>query len=240
MLPWLLLLMTSQVPVPAAAPEPFCPPGWETLRNDACLLKGEQPGLVVYFHGMSAPSVKTLAWELSFPSRIPPSRRTSLVVLRGVAGLCDWADEYRSWWCWPTAKSRVPETQTVIDRLDDVVAAAGERLHHQGLPVIAGYSNGGYLVSMLMGEPRVVASGWVVMHGGPITGVAYAKDHERPTLLMAAIDDGIQRPAMEGLKAKLDSTNWKSALVLRPGGHPPEVEDYQRLFEFAAQVSRSP
>jgi hypothetical protein len=42
------------------------------------------------------------------------------------------------------------------------------------------------------------------------------------------------------LKAKLDGTNWKSALVLRPGGHPPEVEDFQRLFDFAAQVSRSP
>jgi predicted esterase len=160
--------------------------------------------------------------------------------LRGTPGLCDWADEFREWWCWPTAKSRVPETVTVIERLDRVVAAVGERLHHQGLPVIAGYSNGGYLVSMLMADARVVASGFVVMHGGPITGVAYERQRERPTLLMAAAADAIQRPAMEGLKAKLDSVGWRSSMVVRAGGHPPEVEDYQRLFEFASHVSRRP
>ncbi len=236
----LLLVVVSQAPVPDAPSEPFCPPGWESLRGDACLLRGQLPGLVVYFHGMSAPVVKALGWELSFASRVLPAKRTSLVVMRGTAGLCDWADEFRTWWCWPTAKTRVPETLTVIERLDTVVTAAGERLHHQGLPVIAGYSNGGYLVSMLMGDPRVVASGFVVMHGGPITGVVYERERERPTLLMAAAEDSIQRPAMEGLKAKLDSVGWRSSMVVRAGSHAPEVEDYQRLFEFASHVSRRP
>jgi predicted esterase len=232
LLPLTLLLLT-QSPLPD-----FCPPGWEPLPSDACLLRGDKPGLVVYFHGMTAPMAKVLAWEMGFVTKVPRNRRSSLVALRGVAGLCDWADEFKGWWCWPSAKGR-PELQTVVERIEQVISAASERLKtHFPQPVIAGYSNGAYLVTLLMTDTRVPAAGWVVMHGGPVTGTSFPKDRERPTLLLAAADDGVQRPAMESLKGRLDASGWTSMLVVRPGAHPPEVEDYERLFDFASSVSR--
>jgi predicted esterase len=230
----LTLLLLAQAPA-----TDFCPQGWEPLPEDACLLRGDRPGLIVYFHGMTAPANRAIAWELSFVTRVPKHRRASLVVLRGVAGLCDWADEYRGWWCWPTAKTRLLELQTVVERIDSVVASASSRLKSRAnAPVIAGYSNGAYLVTMLMAETKLPASGWVVMHGGPVSGTNFGKDRERPTLLLAAADDGVQRPAMETLKSRLDVSGWASMLVVRPGSHPPEVEDYERLFDFASSVSR--
>ena len=233
----MLLSLTLLVLSQSVTPD-FCPPGWEPLPSDACLLRGDKPGLVVYFHGMTAPMTKALAWEMSFVTRVPKNRRASLVALRGVAGLCDWADEFKGWWCWPSAKGR-PELQAVVDRIDLVVAAAGERLNKRvERPVIAGYSNGAYLVTLLMTDTKIPAAGWVVMHGGPVTGTSFTKDRERTTLLLAAADDGVQRPAMESLKTRLDSSGWASMLVVRPGAHPPEVEDYERLFDFATSVSR--
>lgn len=219
----------------------LCPPGWESLREDACLLRGERPGLVVYFHGMSAPSPRALGYELGFASRVPRSRRVSLVSLRGTPGLCDWSTEYSNWWCWPTARSRSSELLDVIDRFYDILSVTRRKLNRDdGAPIIAGYSNGAYLVTMLMGDTAIPSAGWVVMHGGPVTGTSWSKDRERPTLLLAASGDGIQRPAMETLKARLDASGWSSVLVIRPGGHPPEVEDYQRLFDFASMVSHKP
>lgn len=226
----------------AGTPEPMCPPAWEPLPGHACLLDGEKKGLAVYFHGMTAPSLQALGVELSLIERVPRSRRTPVVALRGRGGLCDWAAEYRSFWCWPTARSQLSEVRLVTDRLKEVVEAASARLGHDSspLPVLTGYSNGAYFLTMVMGETEVPVAGWVLMHGGPVTGVAYTRSRERPTLLLAAAEDGIQRPAMESLKAKLDGAGWQSTLVVRPGSHPPELEDYLRLFDFAAAVSRRP
>lgn len=232
----LLALFLAQAPAGE-----LCPKGWESLRADACLLRGERPGLVVYFHGMTAPSPRALGYELGFVTQVPRPRRAALVSLRGTAGLCDWNAQFVSWWCWPIGRGRSTELAQVVERVSDVVAAAKHRLRRDdGAPVIAGYSNGAYLVTRLMGETDLPSAGWVVMHGGPVTGTAYPKERERPTLLLAASADGIGRPAMELLKTRLTNSGWASTLVLRPGGHPPEVEDHQRLFDFAVLVSRRP
>jgi predicted esterase len=237
---WSLLALALAQPPPPGA-EPLCPQGWESLREDACLLRGDRPGLIVYFHGMTPPSPRALGYELSFISRVPKQRRVSLVSLRGTPGLCDWADDVSGWWCWPTARVRSTELLDVVERLYDGVAAAKHRLSRDdGAPVIAGYSNGGYLVTMLMGDTTVPCAGWVVMHSGPVTGTTYSKERERPTLLLTGAADSVQRPAMDLLKQRLDEAHWSSVLVVRPGGHPPEVEDYQRLFDFGAMVSRKP
>jgi predicted esterase len=222
----------------AQAPVDLCPAGWESLRDDACLLRGDRPGVVVYFHGMTAPSPRALGFELGFVSRVPRPRRMSFVSLRGTAGLCDWATEYSSWWCWPTTRNRLNVVTAIVGRVSDTLALVRQRLNRDdGLPVIAGYSNGGYLVTMLMGEASLPSAGWVVMHGGPVAGQTWSRDRERPTLLITGAGDGIQRPAMETLKSRLDEVGWSSVLVVRPGGHPPEVEDYQRLFDFASTVT---
>ena len=225
-----------------SAPQSPCPPSWEPLPGDACLLVGEQPGLAVYFHGMTAPTTQALGVELSLMEKVPRERRTPVVALKGRSGLCDWWPERKGWWCWPTARSQLAEVRLITGRMREVLAAASERLKGRQLepPVLTGYSSGAYFLTMVMGDTEVPAAGWVLLHGGPVTGVAYSRARERPTLLVAAADDGVQRPAMESLKGKLDEAGWQSTLVVRPGSHPPELEDYQRLFDFAAAVSRRP
>lgn len=220
---------------PAPAP---CPKGWEALNGDACLLRGDADGLIVYFHGMMAPSPKTFAWELSFMTVAAKSRRVPIVVLRGTPGLCDWADEYRDWWCWPSVRSRLPEVGTALTRLGEVLVAAGKALGRPlPAPLLVGYSNGGYFLSLVMGDTKARASGYAVLHGGLVTGVTFAPERKRPTLLISATDDEVQRPAMESFRAVLDAAGWAPGWHVRKGSHPPEVEDFTRVLEFASKLT---
>lgn len=234
----MLSLLTVSATLALAQGTP-CPRGWEPLgAGDACLLRGDAPGLIVYFHGMMAPSPKPLAWELSFISTATAkAKRVPVVALRGTPGLCDWADEYREWWCWPSVRSRLPEVGTALTRLGEALVAAGAALkRHLPAPLLVGYSNGGYFLSLVMGDTKLRASGYVVLHGGQVTGVAFPPERKRPTLLVAATDDQVQRPAMESFRATLDAAGWAPGFFLRKGSHPPEVEDFTRVLDFASRL----
>jgi predicted esterase len=215
-----------------------CPRGWTELSGDACLLKGEAEGLIVYFHGMMAPTPRTLGWELSFISVAAKRRHVPVIVLRGTPGLCDWAADYKDWWCWPSARTRLPDVGTTLERLDGVLVAATQALGRPlPAPLFVGYSNGGYFLTMVMGDTKALASGFVVMNGGPVKGVAFLPERRAPTLLISGVDDTIQRPAMESLRATLESAAWTPSWFLRKGSHPPEPEDFARVLEFAAGLT---
>lgn len=228
----LLTLMLSQTP---------CPPGWSALPGEACLLKGEAEGLLVYFHGMMAPAPKTLAWELGFISVADKTKRVPVVVVRGSPGLCDWAAAYEDWWCWPSVYSRLPEVGATLKRVDAVVEAAAKVLGRPlPAPLFVGYSNGGYFLTMVMGATQQRASGFVVISGGLVKGVSFSAERQRPTLLIGAADDVIQRPAMESMRATLDAAGWSPEWFLRKGAHPPELDDFNRVLLFAAKLTWQP
>lgn len=217
-----------------AAGPPACPPGWEALPERACLLRGGRPGLVVYLHGMAA-SAFAVAAEWKVLGEVPLARRPSVLALWGRPGLCDWAPEA---WCWPSDRSQVAQVKDLEARLDRSLQAAWARLRHRDVPVIAGYSNGAYCVSLLISESEVPARGWALLQGGPVTGTTYQKRRERPTWLLAAAADPIQGPAMQSMKGLLEEAGWHPTLAVRPGEHPAEVGDFQRLFDFAATAQR--
>ena len=228
----LTALLLSQTP---------CPPGWTVLPGDACLLKGEAEGLIVYFHGMMAPTPKTLAWELGFITTAEKTRHVPVVVVRGTPGFCDWATEYKDWWCWPSAYSRLPEVGVTLSRVGEVLVAAGKALARPiPAPLYVGYSNGGYFLTMVMSDTKTSASGFVVISGGQVKGVTFPLERKKPTLLISAADDLIQRPAMESMRGTLEAAGWSPGWYLRKGAHPPEIEDFTRVLEFASSLKWQP
>ncbi len=228
MLHLLATLVVAQAP---------CPAGWESLAGDACLLRGDAAGLIVYFHGMMAPSPKAFGWELSFLSVAPKAKRAPVVVLRGTPGLCDWAAEYAQWWCWPSVRSRLPEVGATLTRLGTALVAAGLALKRTlPAPLFVGYSNGGYFVDLIMGDTRARATGYVLINAGPVTGVSFPPERRAPTLLISGAGDTIQRPTMERLRATLDAAGWSPTWFLREGAHPPEVADFARVLDFASTL----
>jgi predicted esterase len=218
-----------------------CPAGWEALDGDACLWRGKSPGAVVYFHGMLAPDPRAFTRELGFVEPAARKHGLTVIALKGVPGLCDWAAEYTTWWCWPTVKQRTDATTSIRARvtsaLDDAATRLGQRL---ALPVLAGYSNGGYFTSILMDEGSALgASAFVVMHAGLVSGVNVPA-RPRPTLLIAAEGDRIQRPTMESFRDALTARAWSPAFVLRPKEHPLELEDFEHLARFVTRIRWRP
>jgi predicted esterase len=233
---WLMSLVLSQL----------CPAGWAaTSSTEACVLEGKGPGVVVYLHGMLAPpekgasSSRPFARELGFIT--PAARRgdATVVVLKGTAGLCDWAPEFETWWCWPSVKSRRAELDALASRIDGVLDELEVTLARRlPAPLVVGYSNGGYATSLLM-ESQLGVTGFVVLHGGLVTGVA-VPERPKPTLLIAAEGDTIQRPAMESFRRALEQRGWSPAFVLRKKEHPLELEDFEHVTAFAKRLTWKP
>lgn len=231
-------MMTVVVSFVLAQSSP-CPPGWEALEAPGCFRRGQAAGVVLYLHGMLAPSERAFARELGFIAPAATKAQLTVIAPRGTPGLCDWAPEYKDWWCWPSVKGREPDTSAVIERLAASLAEVERRMDRKlPAPLIAGYSNGGYFTSILM-EGRLPATGFVVLHGGLVTGVAI-DDRPRPTLLVAAEGDLIQRPAMETFRKALADRQWTPAFVVRKKEHPLELEDFDHVMAFARRLSWRP
>lgn len=216
-----------------------CPRGWQALSTPACLHEGTSPGVVVYLHGMMAPTDQQFARELSFIT--PAATRASMTVIavRGVAGLCDWSKDTTSWWCWPSVRTRERETAEALERISAAVSEAEQRLSRPlPSPLLAGYSNGGYFTSIVMERPFPV-TGYAILHGGLVSGVTIG-ERPRPVLLVAAEGDTIQRPAMETFRATLEQRLWTPAFTLRKKAHPLELEDFDVLMRFARRLSWQP
>ena len=225
----LLAVVLSQVSL--------CPPGWEPLSTPGCFKRGAGPGVIVYLHGMMAPNEKLFSRELGFIAPAAKKADVTVIALRGTAGLCDWAAEYKQWWCWPTVKSREADTTAIVDRVNTAVSEVETRLSRTlPAPLLVGYSNGGYFTSLLMEPERLSVTGFVVMHGGLVTGVTIG-ERPKPTLLIAAEGDTIQRPAMETFRAALEQRQWSPAFVLRKKEHPLELEDFEHVMSFARRLS---
>lgn len=224
-----LALVLSQVSL--------CPAGWEPLATAGCFRRGPNAGAVVYLHGMMAPNEKAFARELGFIAPAAAKAGLTVIALRGQPGLCDWAPEYKDWWCWPTVKTREADTSAIVGRIGSAVTEVEAKLERPlPAPLIVGYSNGGYFTSLLMEPERLPATGFVVLHGGLVTGVT-VEERPKPTLLVAAEGDTIQRPAMETFRAALEQKRWSPAFVLRKKEHPLELEDFEHVMTFARRLS---
>ena len=125
----------------------------------------------------------------------------------------------------------------IIDRIGAAVTEVETKLERTlPSPLVVGYSNGGYFTSLLMEPERLTVTGFVVLHGGLVTGVTL-EERPKPTLLVAAEGDTIQRPAMETFRAALEQKKWSPAFVLRKKEHPLELEDFEHVMAFARRLT---
>jgi predicted esterase len=126
----------------------------------------------------------------------------------------------------------------IIERLRAALEQAERSLHRRlPPPLLVGYSNGGFFTSLLRSaELDLPATGFALLHAGAVTGVTFSS-RPRPTLLIAAEGDTIQRPTMQALRAQLEQAGWSPAWVLRKKEHPLELEDFEHVMSFARRLS---
>ena len=203
-----------------------CPPGFDAT-DDACVVPAKKPGpVVVYFHGMLPGATDwTRVRELSLLAREARKRGLGLVAPRGEQGLCPWAKEH---WCWPNDRSQLAEVGRVLERLK----------LSSSKPVLAGFSNGGYFVTLLATDTKLDAAAYVVMHAGPVTGSTFPAERARPTLLLGAAQDAYQLPGMKRLATMLEEAKWPARLSVREGVHEVTPEDVKALFDFVEALPR--
>lgn len=222
----------------AATPALHCPQGFEPVGTQACLAAPRpftNPNkLVVYFHGMLAANADwAVTAEFKLLGAEARQRGYALVAFRGEQGLCYWGKDLRDFFCWPSDKSQLVEVGRTLKRLEGVLTKVSERLGSRlGPPLLAGFSNGGFFVSLLVTESKFDARGYAVMHAGGVTGQRFAPDAAKPTILLGARADAIQLPTMRRLEQTLADAGWNPTFNLREGTHEVTAVDARALFEF--------
>ncbi len=223
--------------------EEGCPPSFTPLDGDACLSAPATPAasngkVIAYFHGMmKSPWSSKSQYELVQLARAAVPRGYAVVALRGVQGLCDWGDDVKASWCWPNGLKQLPQVQTVIDRLREALEDATRRTQVKYKPpMVAGFSNGGFLVALLASDTRLAVSAYAICHGGPVIGQGFPLWRRRPMLLISANGDLAHFPRMKLLAQMLSEDRWEYAFTVREGVHEMTPEDMRALVEFFDRV----
>lgn len=238
----LLLLLCSAVPGPAAL---HCPEGFEPLGTDACLAAPPKllnpDKVVVYFHGMLGPAADWTrdTHEFKLLGAEATRRGYALIALRGEQGLCFWGRDVAGYFCWPSASSQLDDVGRILVRLGTILPKVSERLGSKlGAPFYAGFSNGGFFVSLIASDTRAAARGYAVIHAGGVTAQHFPKDHSTPTILIGAASDSLQLPTMKRLNQAMKDSGWNPILTIREGTHEVIASDTTALFDFFDGVLR--
>ncbi len=198
-----------------------CPRGFDAVENACVVIPPKATATLIYFHGMLP---GTTDWsnvrELKLLGTEAKKRGVALIAPLGEQGLCPWATEH---WCWPNDRSQLAHVERVVKRLPRVT----------GKPVLAGFSNGGYFVTLLATDSSIDAAAYVVMHAGPVTGSVFTPERARPTLLLGATHDVYQLPGMKRLAELLPEARF----TIRNGVHEVTQEDVKALFDFVTSLS---
>lgn len=210
-----------------------CPRGFDVV-DDACVVMPPKPtALVVYFHGMlPAATDWTRVRELSLMGAEARRRGVALLAPRGEQGLCAWSKDVARHWCWPSDRSQLAEVSRLLERLKLTRLAVK--------PVLAGFSNGAYFVTLLATDTQLDAAAYVVLHAGPVTGSIFTPARARPALLLGAAQDAYQLPGMKRLQSMLEEAKWSSLLKVREGVHEVTQADVAALFDFVASLPDTP
>jgi predicted esterase len=222
----------------AAPPALHCPAGFEPLGADACLVVPKPvvrpERFVVYLHGMlplgtdfsTTPELKAMGLEAK-------RRGYVLLAVRGEAGLCYWGKEVKDYFCWPSDRSMATESVRTLKRLNEAIERAKDRVHSGlSMPFVAGFSNGGFFLSMIATDYSFDARGYAVLHAGGVTGQTFTADRALPTLLCGAKGDPIQLPTMKLLEQQMLEAGWKPVFSLRAGSHEVVPADAKAVFDF--------
>lgn len=223
---------------PSAIPDADCPTGYQHLAPAVCFAappdSAKVRGLIAYFHGMlpAAPKLSD-APEFELVRAAATSNGYGVLALLGEPGLCTWSPDVRSQRCWASGKDQLPAMGRTLERLNQALQLVREkRRGFEAPPYLWGFSNGGFLVSLVASDSRYQSLGLVIAHGGLVSGQTFGAPGRAPVLLLAAERDTFQLPKMRALSAELERAGWRSQLLVRPGVHALTPEDAQAAVTF--------
>lgn len=241
MISLLALAVLAADPAPAPAFED-CPLGYKQLEPGACLAAPKEPvSVVVYLHGMFEPGkLPKRVNEFTTLAEAAAKKRIAVLALQGEVGLCYWSKDALRARCWPNdlaQKDKVPALQA---RVDSALRQSRGVTGDLGRPWVMGFSNGGYGVAMLLSETALDVEGFIVAHGGEVTGMKYPAARMRPTLLLGARADYMMMGSMKRLARGLDENKWPYTFTWREGVHELNPEDAQNAVEFISKNVTKP
>jgi predicted esterase len=186
---------------------------------------------------LTAPWAAKSRWELGQLARAAVPRGYTVIGLRGLKGLCDWSDDARQSFCWPNGLRQEQQIQPIIDRMREALAEASVRAKTEFKPpFIVGFSNGGFLVSLIASDTRFAVSAYAIAHGGPVIGQGFPPWRRRPMLLVTANGDSAHFPRMKLLAQMLGEDRWESTFTVREGVHEMTVDDMKAIVDFFDKV----
>ena len=227
----------------ATASGTLCGEGLEPL-GEACLAlpsgANGDTSVVIYLHGMFPSDFpqQSLQGQREL-AQMATARGFALLVPRGRLGLCDWKQEFHSWYCWPSTARTAPMAAEITASWEPLWKALDEKL---GRPsgdrgrrrFLLGYSNGGFFGSLLAARGDVSFDAYAIAHAGPVEPSWFDPTRPVPVLLLSAEADNWQAPLMEELHARLYEAGWAHEYRIRPGGHALTAGDIEDALSFFA------
>lgn len=215
-------------------PTDWCADGWTGLDDHTCFFVPDVPSsptsILFFLHGMMPP--ESVAKTAQNMARDAAQEHGFIAVFpRGRQGLCAWADQVKSYWCWPSSREAVDATA------GDIINewAASEALLEAVLGVsfkrryVLGFSNGGYFASYLGLEGLLESDGIGVVGAGRSAIDESLMPAKATPFYIAVGDQEVQSTitSAQNLKYVLDKHGWPNEFVLHAGqGHGVSPSDF--------------
>jgi poly(3-hydroxybutyrate) depolymerase len=196
-----------------AAPESWCPDGFEQGPDDACFMLPEQRGdktaVLVYLHNNYKGAGPTDEWEVV---KHATEKGYAVVLARGRRALCGLAGTGDNEFCWPSD----PEDQQTMKSLAaswdktiwqaDALLENGPHKHY-----VLGYGTGGAFAGTLATQGFLEASGYADIGAGA-TMPSPAAGRKPVLVVLASGDaDGDGATQAKSFNEVLDRTSWSHA-----------------------------
>jgi predicted esterase len=224
---------SSAVETSEPASTPWCGEGYRALDESTCLALPptftQPPSLVIFAHGMIAPSALPTEEQATL---LAAAHASGFAVLfgRGKQGLCAWQADVAEHYCWPTTQAAVEkETPGIVAAWNDAQGraerAAGVRFARRYL---VGFSNGGYFTAFVAVQGRMPIDGAAVVGAGRSEVDPSLFGSERPPLYLAVGDQEAESTRHDAatLEQALTQHGWPVKYVVHEGrGHTIKEDD---------------
>ncbi len=222
-----------------SAPALVCPKDFVVVDGEACLAlprDRKASKILLYFHGrIPEAALFESSWEFGGVARYATERGFAVLAMRGERGLCNWSEEVRHAWCWPTSIEPVEPTQVIVARIGKALKATAVAIHSSSTlmaPYVLGFSNGGFFASLLASDSKLEFSAFAIAQGGDVFGQHFTSERAKPTVLLLAKGDQHQFPRMQKLEAAMKAAGWKPESIVREGEHSLTPEDIKVAIDF--------
>lgn len=214
----------------------WCSEGWQGLDERTCFYVPSQPNgeVLVFLHGMMPPDASPAGMQKMV--RDEAEKRGAVALFpQGRTGLCSWAEEVKSWYCWPTSRSHVDQHAAPLFAEFEHDLLLVQSLFGLALTktYVLGFSNGGYFASY-----AALENGWpvagvgLVAAGRSFVDTALLPTHRPPVFIrVGELDQTSVKNSAQNLAFVLSQESWPHDFKLQAGkGHELWPSDVAAAF----------